>query len=58
MSIDMFTTRIPLNQLYFHHRLSAPATEARKGFAEAKIPVTETFFPMGTIHPTGRFYLI
>lgn len=54
----MFTTRIPLNQLYFHHRLSAPATEARKGFAEAKIPVTETFFPMGTIHPTGRFYLI
>lgn len=53
ISIEMFGARIPLNEPYFQYRLSQLAKEERKGLGEGKIPITESFYLMGTTDPTG-----
>ncbi|KAM7509580.1 hypothetical protein LguiA_020033 [Lonicera macranthoides] len=55
---DFTTTRmilsgVPLNEPSLQHRLSRLANEERKGLKGGKLPITESFYLMGTADPTG-----
>lgn len=49
----MFGARIPLSEPFFQYRLSQLAKEERKGLGEGKIPISESFYLIGTTDPTG-----
>ncbi|KAJ0680708.1 putative RNA-directed RNA polymerase [Helianthus annuus] len=51
--IEMFGARIPLTEPFFQYRLSQLAKQERKRLGEGKIPLTESFYLMGTTDPTG-----
>ncbi|KAI3810840.1 hypothetical protein L1987_20463 [Smallanthus sonchifolius] len=53
ISIEMFGALIPLNEPYFQYRLSQLAKEERKALGQGKIPLTESFYLIGTTDPTG-----
>ncbi|KAL4572263.1 hypothetical protein LXL04_019033 [Taraxacum kok-saghyz] len=53
MCIEMFGARIPLNEPYFQYRLSQLSKEERKGLGDGKIPISDSFYLMGTTDPTG-----
>ncbi|KAK9055021.1 hypothetical protein SSX86_026100 [Deinandra increscens subsp. villosa] len=52
LCIEMFGALIPLNEPFFQQRLSILAKEDRKGLGEGKIPLTESFYLIGTTDPT------
>ncbi|XP_071723572.1 probable RNA-dependent RNA polymerase 5 [Rutidosis leptorrhynchoides] len=53
ISLEMFGACIPLNEPYFQHRLTQLAKEERKGLGEGKLPISDSFYLIGTTDPTG-----
>nr|XP_043622606.1 probable RNA-dependent RNA polymerase 5 isoform X2 [Erigeron canadensis] len=51
--LEMFGACIPLSESFFQYRLSQLAKEERKGLGEGKIPLSDSFYLMGTTDPTG-----
>ncbi|KAM7519428.1 hypothetical protein LguiB_018390 [Lonicera macranthoides] len=52
-TMRMILSGIPLDEPSLKHRLSHLANEERKGLRGAKLPITESFYLMGTVDPTG-----
>ncbi|KAA8523162.1 hypothetical protein F0562_009585 [Nyssa sinensis] len=53
MATRMILSGIPLNEPCLQHRLSGLATKERKGLKGGKLPISESFYLMGTVDPTG-----
>ncbi|PWA94619.1 RNA-dependent RNA polymerase family protein [Artemisia annua] len=51
--LEMLGACIPLSEPFLQHRLSQLAKEKRKGLGEGKIPISDSFYLMGTTDPTG-----
>lgn len=49
----MILSGVPLNEPSLQYRLSHMANEERKGLKGGKLPITESFYLMGTADPTG-----
>lgn len=51
--LEMLGACIPLSEPFLQHRLSQLSKEKRKGLGEGKIPISDSFYLMGTTDPTG-----
>ncbi|GKA72180.1 probable RNA-dependent RNA polymerase 5 [Tanacetum coccineum] len=51
--LEMLGACIPLSEPFLQHRLSQLAKEDRKGLGEGKIPISDSFYLIGTTDPTG-----
>ncbi|KAJ1687512.1 hypothetical protein LUZ63_018902 [Rhynchospora breviuscula] len=50
----MLYSKIPLDEPFLKYRLSIMIGEENKGLQEGKIPISNTYFLMGTADPTGK----
>ncbi|XP_058206703.1 probable RNA-dependent RNA polymerase 5 isoform X2 [Rhododendron vialii] len=50
----MILSGVPLNEPYLQYRLCDLAKDERKALKGGKLPVTESFYLMGTTDPTGK----
>lgn len=50
----MIFSGVPLDEPCVQYRLSRLATEERKGLQGGKLPISESFYLMGTTDPTGQ----
>ena len=48
----MILSGTPLNEPYIQYRLSVLAKKERKGLKGGKLPISESFYLMGTADPT------
>ncbi|XP_022732295.1 probable RNA-dependent RNA polymerase 3 isoform X2 [Durio zibethinus] len=49
----MILSGIPLDESYLQHRMSIMLNEERKGLLGGKLPITESYYLMGTVDPSG-----
>ncbi|XP_021276524.1 probable RNA-dependent RNA polymerase 5 isoform X2 [Herrania umbratica] len=49
----MILSGISLDESYLQHRMSIMLNEERKGLLGGKLPMTESYYLMGTVDPTG-----
>ncbi|XP_057969037.1 probable RNA-dependent RNA polymerase 5 isoform X2 [Malania oleifera] len=49
----MILSGIPLNEPFMQYRLSTFSNEDRKRLKEGRLPITDCFYLMGTVDPTG-----
>lgn len=49
----MISAGVPLNEPDLQTRLARLANSERKNLAEGKLPISESFYLMGTADPTG-----
>ncbi|XP_022754978.1 probable RNA-dependent RNA polymerase 5 isoform X2 [Durio zibethinus] len=49
----MILSGIPLDESYLQHRMSIMLNEERKGLLGGKLPMTESYYLMGTVDPSG-----
>lgn len=49
----MILSGIPLDESFLQYRLSIMMNEERKGLLEGKLPVTESYYLMGSVDPSG-----
>ncbi|KAL6984746.1 RNA-directed RNA polymerase [Sarracenia purpurea var. burkii] len=52
-SARMILAGFPLNEPFLQYRLSVLAKEERKGLRGGKLPISDSFYLMGTADPTG-----
>lgn len=52
-SARMILSGISLDEPYLQHRLSILMKEEKKSLQAGKLPVTESYYLMGTVDPTG-----
>lgn len=53
MATEMITSGVPLDEPVLQSRLSYLASEERKVLQGGKLPISESFYLMGTADPTG-----
>ncbi|XP_022731132.1 probable RNA-dependent RNA polymerase 3 [Durio zibethinus] len=49
----MILSGIPLDESYLQYRMSIMLNEERKGLLGGKLPITESYYLMGTVDPSG-----
>ncbi|XWS26784.1 hypothetical protein CRYUN_Cryun26dG0059900 [Craigia yunnanensis] len=49
----MILSGIPLDESYLQHRISIMLNEERKGLMAGKLPMTDSYYLMGTVDPSG-----
>ncbi|KAL4317791.1 hypothetical protein GQ457_18G001060 [Hibiscus cannabinus] len=49
----MILSGIPLDESYLQYRMSIMLNEERKGLLGGKLPITDTYYLMGTVDPSG-----
>lgn len=49
----MILSGIPLEEAFLQYRLSILMKEERKGLKEGRLPITDSYYLMGTADPTG-----
>ena len=49
----MILSGIPLDESYLQYRLSIMLNEERKGLMGGKLPMTDSYYLMGTVDPSG-----
>jgi RNA-dependent RNA polymerase len=49
----MLYSKIPLDEPFLRYRLAIIIGEENKGLQEGKIPISDTYYLMGTSDPTG-----
>lgn len=54
IAAKMIASGIPLDEPYLQYNLSTLTIEERKGLRRGKLPVSESFYLMGTADPTGE----
>ncbi|XP_078164219.1 putative RNA-dependent RNA polymerase 3 isoform X2 [Carex rostrata] len=54
LMIRMITKGIPLDEPFLQYRLGFMMGEERKRFQEGKIPISDSYYLMGTTDPTGK----
>ncbi|CAK9141389.1 unnamed protein product [Ilex paraguariensis] len=54
LAASMILSGVPLNEPCLQHRLSHLRNEERKGLKGGKLPISECFYLMGTVDPTGE----
>ncbi|XP_071715464.1 probable RNA-dependent RNA polymerase 5 [Rutidosis leptorrhynchoides] len=52
-SVAMIGSGIPLDEPYLQYRLSILVNEERKGLRSGRIPISESYYLIGTADPTG-----